>query len=98
MWLQEGLGSFKASPRVASGFHGKAGNVGRDLEQDAAGLAEVDGAEGVAILLLGRMHAMLLHQLARHLHFDCIVGSSKGDVMHGAATKTAGEKALGFVD
>ncbi len=39
--------------------HGEAGLVGRDLEQNMAGFAEIDRAEIVAVLLLGRLEAVV---------------------------------------
>ena len=68
---------------------GEAGDVGGDLEQHAAGLAEVDRAEVVAVLLLGRMHAVLAHELLRHRGLLGIVGGAERDVMHRAAALTA---------
>src|SRR6516162_8463371 len=52
--------------------NGETGNVGCDLEQDAARLAEVDGTEVVAVLLFGWT---LVHtdELLRHLRLLCIV-------------------------
>src|SRR5213080_3390375 len=77
---------------------GEAGDVGRNLEQHAAWLAEVDGAEVVAVPLLGRVQAVIACELLRHLALLGVVGRAEGDVMHGAATLVPAQKALGLVD
>ena len=54
--------------------------VGRDLEQDATGLAEVDRAEIVAILLLGRVQAMMLGELGMGKgRFEVVLEATDGN-------------------
>ena len=59
-------GSFSAVPSGSTRLvDGEAGHVGRDLEQHAAGLAEVDRAEVVAVPLLGDRDAVRRRPAAR---------------------------------
>ena len=60
----EKLGSFNVPTEGLDRFvDRKSGNVGRDLEQNAARFAEVDRAEVVAVLLFGRVLAVGADQL-----------------------------------
>jgi hypothetical protein len=79
-------------------IHGKAGDVGSNLEQDAARLTEVDRAEVVAVLLFSRMHPVRLHELLRHGGLIGVVDSAEGNVMHRARALPARQEAAGLVD
>src|SRR5258707_15090203 len=57
----------------------KSGNIGRNLEQNTAGFAEVDRAEVLAVLLFGRMSAVCADQLLGHLRLLYVVRSAKGN-------------------
>src|SRR3954464_11805673 len=75
----------------------KARNVGCDLEQHAAGFTEVDRAEVVTVLLLGRMEAGAIDQPLRHGGLCGIVWRAEGDMMHRARALRAAQKTLGLV-
>src|SRR3954465_9323855 len=77
---------------------GEAGDVGRDLEQHAAGLAEVERAEVVAVLLVGRADAMVLGELAPHRELRLVVGSAERDVVHRTGALRAAEELAGHAD
>src|SRR5258707_7278266 len=76
----------------------KSGNVGRDLEQNAAWFAKVDRAEVLAVLLFGRVPAVGADQLLGHLRLLYVVRSAEGDVMHRTASLVPPQNSRGFVD
>ena len=96
--LQESRQLQVFAERIHGLINGEAGNIGGDLEQDAAGFTEVDRTEVVAILLLGRMLTMGLHQLARHFGLVGIIDGAEGDVVHRAGALASGQEALGLID
>src|SRR5258708_20128144 len=72
--------------------------MGRDLEQNVAGFAEVDRAEVLAVLLFGRMPAVGADQLLCHLRLLYVARSAEGDVMHRTAPLVPSQNSRGFVD
>src|SRR3984893_491149 len=60
---------------------GETGVVGRDLEEDATGLAEVDRAEVLTILLFGRLQAMLVTKPRGHCGLCGIILGAKSNVV-----------------
>jgi hypothetical protein len=59
---------------------GESGIIRRNLEEDATGLEEVDGAEVLSVLLRGRFKTMFVAELRRHLGLCRIVLGAKRDV------------------
>src|ERR1700733_11559373 len=76
----------------------KSWNIGRDLEQYPAGLAEVDRAEILAVLLFGRMSSVFTDQLFGHLRLLHVVRGAEGDVMYRTASLVPTRNSRGFVD
>src|SRR3984893_8820158 len=76
---------------------GETGVVGRDLEEDAAGLAEVDRAEVLTILLFGRLQAMLVTKPRGHCGLCGIILGAKRDVVYRATAHGAPQEALGLM-
>src|SRR5690606_41780248 len=77
--LVEGRQLEGGAERLEALVDGKARIVGGDLEDDAAGLPEIDGAEIVALLLFRRGDAELLAQRLRHLRLVRVACSPEGD-------------------
>src|SRR6185295_17074165 len=69
----------------------KAGRIGRDLEEHAAGLTKVDGVEVIAIDDGGRLEAPL-HDLGSQRQLGRVTVHSKRDVMYGTRARLAGDK------
>jgi len=90
--LQEGRQFERLAERRQRFVDGKARNIGRDLEQDMARLAEIDGAEVVAVLLLGRADAVVVGELFDHRRLRHVIGRAKGDVMDRTRALPAGQK------
>src|SRR5580704_4410406 len=87
---------------VAEGFDrfvdGKARNIGRDLEQNAAWLAEINRAKILSVELMGRPQAEIGDELLRHRRLAGVIRGAKRDVMHRTAAEPAGQKTLCFAD
>src|SRR6202034_1477118 len=77
---------------------GKTRNIGRDLEQDAAGLAEVNRAEILPVELMGWPQAQLRDELLRHRRLARVVGGAKRDVVHRTAAEPPGQESLRFAN
>src|SRR5262245_45605342 len=78
--------------------HREAGHIRGDLEQHAAGLAEIYGAEVLAVLLLGWLLPVPPYQLAGHLGLLSIVGGTECHVMHRTASHPSVREALSLAD
>src|ERR1700722_7386162 len=92
--LEEGRQLQVLAKRFDGFINGEAGNIRGDLEQDPAGFTEVDRTEVVAVLLLGRMLAVGLHQLTRHFGLVGVIDGAEGDVMYRAGAWRPGRKPL----
>ncbi len=90
--LQEG-GQRQPLAQRLHGFVGReARDVGRDLEENAVRLPEVERAEVIALHLAGVRHAEALHTLGPSRE-AVVVGRAEGDVVHAAGAFAAGRRA-----
>ena len=100
--LRRGLEKRRQLQIVAQRFDrlvdGKARRVGRDFEQNAARLAEINRAKILPVELMGRPQAEIGDELLRHRRLGRVVGGAKGDVMHRTAAEPAGQKTFRFAD
>src|SRR6201995_5011210 len=76
----------------------ESGENGRDLEQNAAGFAEVDRAEILAVLLFGWVPTMGADQFLGHLRLLCVVRSAEGNVVYRTAPLMPAHHCGGFID
>src|SRR3712207_1532690 len=76
---------------------GEARRIGGDREEDAAGLAEVDGAEVVAVEDGSYVVAELRHPLAQ-LELRLLVRDAEGDVVDGPYARGAAREARAVCD